>query len=79
MEYVDSRVHSFVMLILGFADIEDLPPTVQEKLFDEVLDRDVQKGKYGISIMQGFILCCIGYCILMLCIIFAILFYLYTW
>ncbi|NWT73161.1 ZRAN1 thioesterase, partial [Prunella himalayana] len=27
------------------ADIEDLPPTVQEKLFDEVLDRDVQKGK----------------------------------
>lgn len=28
-----------------FVDIEDLPPTVQEKLFDEVLDRDVQKGK----------------------------------
>lgn len=28
-----------------FPDIEDLPPTVQEKLFDEVLDRDVQKGK----------------------------------
>lgn len=27
------------------ADIEDLPPTVQEKLFDEVLDRDVQKGE----------------------------------
>lgn len=26
------------------ADIEDLPPAVQEKLFDEVLDRDVQKG-----------------------------------
>lgn len=25
------------------ADIEDLPATVQEKLFDEVLDRDVQK------------------------------------
>uniref|UniRef100_A0A673MME3 ubiquitinyl hydrolase 1 n=1 Tax=Sinocyclocheilus rhinocerous TaxID=307959 RepID=A0A673MME3_9TELE len=25
------------------ADIEDLPPNVQEKLFDEVLDRDVQK------------------------------------
>lgn len=25
------------------ADIEDLPPTVQEKVFDEVLDRDVQK------------------------------------
>ncbi|XP_074856588.1 ubiquitin thioesterase ZRANB1 [Carettochelys insculpta] len=25
------------------ADIEDLPSTVQEKLFDEVLDRDVQK------------------------------------
>ena len=25
-------------------DIEDLPPAVQEKLFDEVLDRDVQKG-----------------------------------
>ncbi|XP_040294960.1 ubiquitin thioesterase ZRANB1 isoform X2 [Bufo bufo] len=25
------------------ADIEDLPPSVQEKLFDEVLDRDVQK------------------------------------
>eukprot|EP00063_Salmo_salar_P097036 XP_014071871.1 PREDICTED: ubiquitin thioesterase ZRANB1-like [Salmo salar] len=27
------------------ADIEDLPTAVQEKLFDEVLDRDVQKGK----------------------------------
>ncbi|XP_061564231.1 ubiquitin thioesterase ZRANB1 isoform X2 [Cololabis saira] len=25
------------------ADIEDLPPAVQEKLFDDVLDRDVQK------------------------------------
>ncbi|XP_048126021.1 LOW QUALITY PROTEIN: ubiquitin thioesterase ZRANB1-like [Alosa alosa] len=25
------------------ADIEDLPPTIQEKLFDEVLDRDVQR------------------------------------
>nr|XP_055027900.1 ubiquitin thioesterase zranb1-B [Misgurnus anguillicaudatus] len=25
------------------ADIEDLPPNVQEKLFDEILDRDVQK------------------------------------
>ncbi|KAB5555859.1 hypothetical protein PHYPO_G00039000 [Pangasianodon hypophthalmus] len=25
------------------ADIEDLPPAVQEKLFDELLDRDVQK------------------------------------
>ncbi|XP_078420974.1 ubiquitin thioesterase ZRANB1 isoform X1 [Cetorhinus maximus] len=25
------------------ADVEDLPPSVQEKLFDEVLDRDVQK------------------------------------
>lgn len=27
------------------SDIEDLPPAVQEKLFDEVLDRDVQKGE----------------------------------
>ncbi|KAK2866733.1 hypothetical protein Q7C36_002789 [Tachysurus vachellii] len=26
------------------ADIEDLPPAVQEKLFDDLLDRDVQKG-----------------------------------
>ncbi|XP_050980713.1 ubiquitin thioesterase ZRANB1 [Labeo rohita] len=25
------------------ADIEDLPPAIQEKLFDEILDRDVQK------------------------------------
>lgn len=32
-------------LLSIFPDIEDLPPTVQEKLFDEVLDRDVQKGK----------------------------------
>lgn len=32
---------------LLFADIEDLPPTVQEKVFDEVLDRDVQKGRRG--------------------------------
>lgn len=28
------------------ADIEDLPPTVQEKLFDEVLDKDVQKKNW---------------------------------
>ncbi|XP_066548948.1 ubiquitin thioesterase ZRANB1 isoform X2 [Amia ocellicauda] len=36
----------FLMDLVTFtlpADIEDLPPTVQEKLFDEVLDRDVQK------------------------------------
>ncbi len=32
-------------LLCVSADIEDLPPAVQEKLFDEVLDRDVQKGK----------------------------------
>ena len=31
-------------------DIEDLPPTVQEKLFDEVLDRDVQKGDLSITV-----------------------------
>lgn len=31
-----------------FADIEDLPPAVQEKLFDEVLDRDVQKGTHDL-------------------------------
>lgn len=31
------------------ADIEDLPPAVQEKLFDEVLDRDVQKGTHVYS------------------------------
>lgn len=30
--------------LYDFADIEDLPPAVQEKLYDEVLDRDVQKG-----------------------------------
>ncbi|ERE78783.1 ubiquitin thioesterase Zranb1 [Cricetulus griseus] len=32
-----------ILLTEAFKDIEDLPPTVQEKLFDEVLDRDVQK------------------------------------
>uniref|UniRef100_H0WYA0 Ubiquitin thioesterase ZRANB1 n=1 Tax=Otolemur garnettii TaxID=30611 RepID=H0WYA0_OTOGA len=32
-----------VTFTLPAVDIEDLPPTVQEKLFDEVLDRDVQK------------------------------------
>ncbi|MED6277230.1 Ubiquitin thioesterase Zranb1 [Characodon lateralis] len=31
------------VFFLCFADIEDLPPAVQEKLFDDVLDRDVQK------------------------------------
>lgn len=31
------------------SDIEDLPPAVQEKLFDEVLDRDVQKGDLLLS------------------------------
>ncbi|KTG41369.1 hypothetical protein cypCar_00016184 [Cyprinus carpio] len=31
------------------ADIEDLPPNVQEKLFDEVLDRDVQKDIIRVS------------------------------
>lgn len=30
-------------------DIEDLSPNVQEKLFDEVLDRDVQKGNHNIQ------------------------------
>lgn len=30
------------------ADIEDLPPAVQEKLFDDVLDRDVQKGIWNV-------------------------------
>lgn len=32
------------------ADIEDLPPAVQEKLFDDVLDRDVQKGTFSFCI-----------------------------
>lgn len=36
---MSKNVMSFV------SDIEDLPPAVQEKLFDEVLDRDVQKGE----------------------------------
>lgn len=36
--------HSVLLLFL-VTDIEDLPPAVQEKLFDEVLDRDVQKGE----------------------------------
>lgn len=36
----------FILLFLfSLSDIEDLPPAVQEKLFDEVLDRDVQKGQ----------------------------------
>ncbi|XP_072312186.1 ubiquitin thioesterase ZRANB1-like [Eucyclogobius newberryi] len=34
-----SELHTFTLP----AEIEDLPPAVQEKLFDEVLDRDVQK------------------------------------
>uniref|UniRef100_A0A673K1F0 ubiquitinyl hydrolase 1 n=1 Tax=Sinocyclocheilus rhinocerous TaxID=307959 RepID=A0A673K1F0_9TELE len=32
-----------MVLFLDLTDIEDLPPAVQEKLFDEILDRDVQK------------------------------------
>lgn len=42
-------------IILFFEDIEDLPPNVQEKLFDEVLDRDVQKGKVTCSILKYFL------------------------
>lgn len=38
------RVKTKYLSHVSFADIEDLPPAVQEKLFDEVLDRDVQKG-----------------------------------
>lgn len=34
------------------SDIEDLPPAVQEKLFDEVLDRDVQKGTEGFCVLS---------------------------
>ncbi|KAK7918802.1 hypothetical protein WMY93_010086 [Mugilogobius chulae] len=34
-----SELHTFTLP----AEIEDLPPAVQEKLFDEILDRDVQK------------------------------------
>lgn len=37
--YCLSEPHTFNLP----ADIEDLPPAVQEKLFDEVLDRDAQK------------------------------------
>lgn len=37
-----------------FADIEDLPPAVQEKLFDEVLDRDVQKGIQDASMSTSY-------------------------
>lgn len=40
----DSRVVS-EKVFFSPKDIEDLPPNVQEKLFDEVLDRDVQKGE----------------------------------
>lgn len=40
-----SNIKWLLYLLPIFPDIEDLPPTVQEKLFDEVLDRDVQKGK----------------------------------
>ena len=32
-------------LFITFPDINDLPRAVQKQLFDEVLDRDVQKGK----------------------------------
>uniref|UniRef100_A0A671N7P8 ubiquitinyl hydrolase 1 n=1 Tax=Sinocyclocheilus anshuiensis TaxID=1608454 RepID=A0A671N7P8_9TELE len=32
-----------VSFLVCLTDIEDLPPAVQEKLFDEILDRDVQK------------------------------------
>lgn len=44
----DSRVVSEKVFFFFFSpkDIEDLPPNVQEKLFDEVLDRDVQKGDF---------------------------------
>lgn len=51
-----SNIKWLMYLLSYFPDIEDLPPTVQEKLFDEVLDRDVQKGKcsedsYGLSLL----------------------------
>lgn len=40
----DNEQENIICFSFVFADIEDLPPAVQEKLFDEVLDRDVQKG-----------------------------------
>lgn len=45
---VFSCVHQLPVLFSSVvvSDIEDLPPAVQEKLFDEVLDRDVQKGDF---------------------------------
>lgn len=41
-----SCVQPFLFSCVVVSDIEDLPPAVQEKLFDEVLDRDVQKGDF---------------------------------
>lgn len=32
------------VLSISFVDIEDLPRPIQKQLFDETLDRDVQKG-----------------------------------
>lgn len=46
--FIFSCVHQRPVLFscVAVSDIEDLPPAVQEKLFDEVLDRDVQKGDF---------------------------------
>lgn len=33
----------FTYRLLFFAEIEDLPASVQEQLFDELLDKDVQQ------------------------------------
>lgn len=37
--------HSPDFVLIASSDIEDLPRHIQEQLFDEILDRDVQNGK----------------------------------
>lgn len=59
----DSPPRSLVFFFVS--DIEDLPPAVQEKLFDEVLDRDVQKGE--IFTLVSFMAECHGNAYHMLC------------
>ena len=42
-----SSIYLFIEIVIFIvSDIEDLPRPIQKQLFDELLDRDVQKGEY---------------------------------
>ncbi len=51
-EFACYFVSEFVTFTLP-AEVEDFMPAIQERLFDEILDRDVQKGMFEMQFIQS--------------------------